>query len=122
MGSNGPPSPTHASVSSPDGVSSTPPSAPATLTATPLGEKGADGMLEKERERVLYPGRVTLTSEFTTRILLISCPLRCRRPHRSPVFASRLSPRAQGGGAVSRLFHMWRWTFNSQRLGVLLSI
>ena len=79
---------------------STPPSAPAPLTATPLGEKGTDSMSEKERERVLYPGRVTLTSELTTRVLFIPCRLRPCRPRRFPVFASRLSPRAQGGGPV----------------------
>ncbi|KAF8466536.1 cyclohydrolase [Russula ochroleuca] len=63
VGSNEPPSPTHASLSTLDGVSSFPPSAPAQSTATLLGEKGVDGISsEKERERVLYPGRVTLTT------------------------------------------------------------
>jgi hypothetical protein len=69
-GSNGLPSPTRASLSTLDGVSSSPPSAPAQSAATPLGEKGVDGILsEKERERILYPGRVTLTSESSMTFL-----------------------------------------------------
>ena len=64
VGGNGPPSPARASVSSLDGLSSSLPSAPVRSTATPLGEKGVDGISsEKEREKILYPGRVTLTSE-----------------------------------------------------------
>jgi hypothetical protein len=64
VGSNAPPSPTGASLSTLNGVSSSLPSAPVLSTATPLGEKGVDGISsEKEREKIVYPGRVTLTSE-----------------------------------------------------------
>ena len=50
---------------------STPPSVPVHSTTTPLGEKGVDGIsTEKEREKVLYPGRVMLTSEFPTSLFL----------------------------------------------------
>ncbi|KAH8984461.1 GTP cyclohydrolase N terminal-domain-containing protein [Lactarius akahatsu] len=101
--SHGLPSPIPASSLSLDGAPSTPPSGPTQAIATSVGEKGVDGIsAEKEREKVLYPGRVLLTT-YPDQHGVKPVPLKwgaANPTERGPVIPSRLASSIKQRNAI----------------------
>ncbi|KAH9021861.1 GTP cyclohydrolase N terminal-domain-containing protein [Lactarius hengduanensis] len=101
--SHGLPSPIPASSLTLDGVPSTPPSGPTQAIATSVGEKGVDGITaEKEREKVLYPGRVLLTT-YPDQHGVKPVPLKwgaANPTERGPVIPSRLASSIKQRNAI----------------------
>ncbi|KAH9057481.1 GTP cyclohydrolase N terminal-domain-containing protein [Lactarius vividus] len=97
------PSPTPTSSLSLDGAPSTPPSGPAQGTPTSVREKTVDGIsTEKEREKVLYPGRVLLTT-YPDQHGVKPVPLKwgaANPAERGPVIPSRLASSIKQRNAI----------------------